>query len=279
MDYRKQMIVQPNRKVRMRDIDPGFRDGHESHETAQIELDRHLKRMARLQALLWAEKKRSVLIVLQALDAGGKDGAINHVFTAFNAQGTRVTGFKHPTQAEQDHDFLWRVHPHAPGKGEIAIFNRSHYEDVLFARVHGLADKETCKRRHKHIRGFESGLVESGTCIMKFFLHISKEEQLSRFRARLEDPERNWKISESDYAEREHWDDYIKAFERALGATSVSHAPWYVIPSNHKWFRNLAIAAIVADTMEGLGMSYPPPAVDLADIRRRYHAEAAQGGG
>jgi len=278
MDYRKQMIVQPNRKVRIRDIDPGFKDGQESRETAQIELDRHLKRMADFQALLWAERKRSVLIVLQALDAGGKDGTINHVFTAFNAQGTRVTSFKHPTQAEQDHDFLWRVHPHAPGKGEIAIFNRSHYEDVLFARVHGLADKDTCKRRYEHIRGFESGLAESGTCIMKFFLHISKEEQLARFRARLEDPGRNWKISDSDYAEREHWDDYIKAFERALEATSVPHAPWYIIPSNHKWFRNLAIAAIVANTMDELGMSYPPPAVDLADIRRRYHAEAARTG-
>jgi PPK2 family polyphosphate:nucleotide phosphotransferase len=278
MDYRKRMIVQPNHKLRIREVDPGLTDGHATHETAEIELDRHLKRMARLQALLWAEKKRSVLIVLQALDAGGKDGTINHVFTAFNAQGTRVTGFKHPTQAEQDHDFLWRVHPHAPGKGEIAIFNRSHYEDVLFARVHGLVDKQACKRRYQHIRGFESDLAESGTCIMKFFLHISREEQLARFHARLEDPGRNWKVSESDYAEREHWDEYIKAFERALEATSVPHAPWYVIPSNHKWFRNIAIARIVADTMEGLGMSYPPPAVDLPDIRRRYHAEAMQAG-
>jgi PPK2 family polyphosphate:nucleotide phosphotransferase len=267
MDYRKQMIVQPNRKVRMRDIDPGFRDGHESHETAQIELDRHLKRMARLQALLWAEKKRSVLIVLQALDAGGKDGAINHVFTAFNAQGTRVTGFKHPTQAEQDHDFLWRVHPHAPGKGEIAIFNRSHYEDVLFARVHGLADKETCKRRHKHIRGFESGLAESGTCIMKFFLHISKEEQAERLRARLKDHRKNWKFDPEDLKMRAHWEKFMRAYEDALNRCSPPEAPWHIIPANRKWYRDYVVAKTIVKALEDLNLDWPKAMPGLEKIR------------
>lgn len=272
MDYRPQMIVRPDRKLRLRDVDPDFHGSHSSQEQAKGATEQCLKQLDEMQQVLWAEKRRSVLIVLQAMDAGGKDGTINHVFTVFNAQGTRITGFKHPTQAEQDHDFLWRVHPHAPGKGEIAVFNRSHYEDVLFARVHGLVTKKACRRRYEHIRSFESGLAENGTCIIKFFLHISKQEQLARFQARLEDPGRNWKISEADYTEREHWDAYTKAFERALEATSVPHAPWYVIPANHKWFRNLAVAQIVADTMSELGMAYPPPTVDLADISRRYHA-------
>ena len=224
MDYRLKMIVRPNEKLKLNDIDPSFKDGHASRKDANDATKKHLKRLENLQSLLWAEKRHSLLIVLQALDAGGKDGTINHVFTSFNVQGTKVASFKHPTQAEQDHDFLWRVHPHAPGKGEIAIFNRSHYEDVLFARVHGLVDRHACERRYQHIRGFESNLVENGTCILKFFLHISRKEQLARFQERLEDPTRNWKISESDYTEREHWDDYIVAFQDALRATSVPQA-------------------------------------------------------
>ena len=180
------------------------------------------QKLIRLQALLYAEHKHSLLIVLQAMDAGGKDGTINHVFAAFNPQGTTVTGFKQPTLVERGHDFLWRVHPHVPGPGEVAIFNRSHYEDVLVTRVHKLIDEATCKARYEQIRGFERGLADSGTCILKFFLHISREEQLARFAERLQDPARNWKISESDYTERDLWDDYIAAFEDAMEATSTS---------------------------------------------------------
>jgi PPK2 family polyphosphate:nucleotide phosphotransferase len=207
----------------------------------------------------------------QALDAGGKDGTVNHVFSALNPQGASVTGFKQPTALELAHDFLWRVHPHTPPKGWVAIFNRSHYEDVLAARVHKLVSNAVWTSRYARIRDFETGLFESGTTILKFFLHISKEEQLVRFERRLEDPARNWKISESDYSERALWDDYIEAYEDALSATSASHAPSYVIPSNHKWFRNLAVSQIVADTLMGLGMSFPQPEVELADIRRKYH--------
>jgi PPK2 family polyphosphate:nucleotide phosphotransferase len=276
MDYRKQTIVKPGQKLRLKDVDPAFKGRHEIHASATQELEKYAQKLGQLQALLYAEKKHSVLIVLQALDAGGKDGTVNHVFAAFNPQGTSVVSFKQPTPAERDHDFLWRVHPHAPPKGWVAIFNRSHYEDVLIARVHKLVDKPTWTARYDRIRSFESGLRESGTTIVKFFLHISKDEQLARFARRLGDPARNWKISESDYAERALWDDYTEAFEDALAATSTREAPWYVIPANHKWFRNLAVSQIVADTMEELGMAFPKPTVDLAEIRQKYHAAAEE---
>jgi PPK2 family polyphosphate:nucleotide phosphotransferase len=274
MDYREQMIVNPGQKLRLKNVDPAFKGHHETHESAAQELERYRQKLSQMQGLLYAEKKRSVLIVVQAMDAGGKDGTVNHVFTAFNPQGTLVVSFKQPTPIERDHDFLWRVHPHAPPKGGVAIFNRSHYEDVLIARVHKLVDKSTWTARYDRIRSFELGLRESGTTVIKFFLHISKDEQLARFERRLDDPSRNWKISESDYAERALWDDYIEAFEDALAATSTREAPWYVIPANHKWFRNLAVSRIVADTMEELGMAFPKPTVDLADIRQKYHAAA-----
>src|ERR1700730_18405698 len=272
MDYRKQMIVNPGRRLNLKDADPAFKGRHKTHEAAAPELERYRQKLIQLQALLYAGKKHSILIVLQALDAGGKDGTIKHVFGALNPQGASVASFKQPTPIERDHDFLWRVHPHAPPKGWLAIFNRSHYEDVLVTRVHKLVDKPTCTARYDLIRAFELGLKESGTTVLKFFLHISKEEQLARFGKRLEDPSRNWKISESDYTERALWDDYMRAVEDALSATSTRDAPWYVIPANHKWFRNLAVAQIAADTMEELGMSFPKPSVDVAEIRRKYHA-------
>ncbi|MGH6837373.1 MAG: polyphosphate kinase 2 family protein [Methylocella sp.] len=272
VDYRDRFIVKPGRKLRLKDLDPAFKGRHETREAAAPELERYRQKLGEMQALLYAEKKHSVLIVLQALDAGGKDGTIKHVFAGFNPQGTSVANFKQPTPIELDHDFLWRVHPHTPPKGGVAVFNRSHYEDVLIARVHKLVDKSTWNARYDLIRSFESGLGESGTTIIKFFLHISKEEQLARFGKRLDDSARNWKISESDYTERALWDDYMEAFEDALCATSTHEAPWYVIPADHKWFRNLTVSQIVADTMQELGMAFPKPTVDLSEIRRKYHA-------
>ena len=272
MDYRKKFFVDPDDKLRLPKLDPGYKGDHESEEAAKQETEHYRVKLAHQQALLYAQRKHSVLVVLQALDAGGKDGTVNHVFSALNPQGTTVVGFKQPTPAELAHDFLWRVHPHAPGRGEVAIFNRSHYEDVLVTRVHKLIDKETWAARYKRIREFEAWLAGNGTTILKFFLNISKEEQLARFAERLEDPKRNWKISETDYTERALWDDYTLAFEDAISATSTREAPWYVIPSNHKWFRNLAVSQIMADTMEALGMAFPKPSVDLAEIRRKYHA-------
>jgi len=272
VDYGKQFFVDPGHKFQLEKIDPSYKAHHGSEETAKQEIEDYRKKLGHQQSLMYAERKRSVLIVLQALDAGGKDGTVNHVFSALNPQGATVVGFKQPTPAECAHDFLWRVHPHAPARGEIAIFNRSHYEDVLVTRVHKLIDKATWTVRYERIRDFETALIENNTTILKFFLHISKEEQLARFEQRLDDPARNWKISESDYAERELWDDYIAAFEAAIAATSTDKAPWYVIPSNHKWFRNLAVSQIMADTMESLDMTFPKPSVDLDEIRRKFHA-------
>ena len=278
MDYRKQFRVKPGEKLRLNKLDPAYKSKHESEAEAKEEAEHFLKKLARQQALLYAEHKHSILIVLQAMDAGGKDGTIKHVFSGVNPQGVGVASFKQPTAVELAHDFLWRVHAQTPRAGEIVIFNRSHYEDVLVTRVHKLIDKATCAHRYQHICDFEALLAESGTTILKFFLHISREEQLARFAQRLDDPARNWKISESDYSERKLWDDYIDAFEDAMRATSTDEAPWYVIPSNHKWFRNLAVSQIIADAMADLGLAFPAPSVNLADIRRKYHAAVEEGG-
>jgi len=271
MRYREQFLVKPGQRVRLAELDPAFKEHHESAASAKDETESYREQLAKRQPLLWAEHKRSVLIVLQGLDASGKDGVVNHVLSALNPHGAKVVSFRAPTAEEADHDFLWRIHPHAPGKGEFAIFNRSHYEDVLYPRIHKLIDKDACERRYAQIRAFEELLAGAETLILKFLLHINKEEQLQRFAARLEDPHSNWKISEGDYAERPFWDDYMRAFEDALTATSTKAAPWFVIPSNHKWFRNLAVSQIIADAVEELPMSYPKPAVDLELIRRKYH--------
>jgi PPK2 family polyphosphate:nucleotide phosphotransferase len=274
MDYRKRFVVEPGTKVRLGKIDPAFKDKHESHDTAKAKIEKHVERMAKLQYLLYADGNQSMLVVLQALDAGGKDGVVRHVFSAMNPQGTRVFGFKQPNKLEAAHDFAWRAHLQAPGKGEVVIFNRSHYEDVLVVRVHKLVPKPVWSNRYELINDFEKMLHENGTRILKFYLHISPEEQLERFKQRLDDPPRHWKISNTDYSERELWPDYIEAFEDAMERTSTKHAPWYVIPSNHKWFRNLAISEIVADTMEDMGLKLPPTQVDIVEIHRKYHAAA-----
>jgi PPK2 family polyphosphate:nucleotide phosphotransferase len=276
VDYQKKFRVKPGEKLRLKKLDPSFTGEHESEAMAKEATEHICARLAHQQSLLYAEHKHSILIVLQAMDAGGKDGTIKHVFSGVNPQGVDVASFKQPTGPELAHDFLWRVHPHAPGRGQIVIFNRSHYEDVLVTRVHKLIDKATWTRRYREIRDFEALLSQNGTTILKFFLHISKEEQLARFAQRLDDPARNWKISESDYTERKLWDDYIGAFEDAIRATSTREAPWYVIPSNAKWFRNLAVSQIIADAMAGLALAYPPPSVNLAEIRRKYHAAAKE---
>lgn len=276
MDYRKEFLVKPGTKVKLDAIDPGYTGRHTSEEKAHADMEKYRAKLTQQQSLLYAEKQHSLLIVLQGLDAAGKDGTVKHVMSALNPQGTTVTGFKGPTALELDHDFLWRVHPHAPAKGTVAIFNRSHYEDILVVRVHKLTPKDVWSERYELINDFEKLLYrQNNTHIIKFFLHISKEEQLERFKQRLDDPARNWKISDSDYKERFLWDGYTKAFEDIFARTSKKHAPWYIIPSNHKWFRNLAVSQIVATTMEDLGLTTPKPAADLRVIRREYH-EAAQ---
>jgi PPK2 family polyphosphate:nucleotide phosphotransferase len=271
MNYLERFRVAPGSKVKLSKIDAGFKDKHESHEQAAEEIEEHQKQLRRLQDLLFASHQHSILICLQALDTGGKDGTINHVLGAMNPQGCRVAQFKQPTPEELAHDFLWRVHKATPARGEVVIFNRSHYEDVLVVRVHKLVPEKIWSRRYERINAFEKGLADHDTQVLKFFLHISKEEQLKRFKARLDDPARHWKISESDYQEREHWDDYMEAYEDTLSRCSTEDAPWYVIPSDHKWFRNLAVARIVVGHLEALKLKYPKPTVDLDRVRREYH--------
>jgi PPK2 family polyphosphate:nucleotide phosphotransferase len=272
MDFSKRFRVQPGAKFDLGSVDPGFHGPHANDVEAAESLKHNLERITKLQRMLYAERKHALLIVLQGIDGAGKDGACWHVMNAMDPQGVHVTGFKQPTAEEREHDFLWRVHPHAPKRGEVAIFNRSHYEDVLVARVHKLVPKEIWKPRYDFINDWERLLAaENNTVILKFFLYISKEEQLERFKARLDDPAHQWKISESDYTERKLWDDYIKAFEAMLSRCSTDQAPWFVIPSNHKWFRNLALSNIVADALEDMHLQMPKPSVDIEEIRRLYH--------
>lgn len=274
MNYAHDMVVAPGRRVKLKDVDPGFHGKHESADHAAPEIAAHLETLKKLQYTMYAERAHSLLIVLQGIDAAGKDGVCRHVIDAMNPQGCVVTGFKQPTPEERSHDFLWRIHRHVPELGKVAIFNRSHYEDVLVVRVHKLAPKEVWSRRYDHINAFESLLTDSGTTILKFFLWISKDEQLARFKQRLEDPARQWKISDSDYKEREYWDDYIAAYEDMLERCSTEKAPWYVIPSNHKWFRNLAVSQIVCRALEDMKLQMPKPTVDLQQIRKAYHKAA-----
>src|ERR1022692_2227617 len=266
----KELIVHPGSKVRLADIDAGATHGVDKAD-AEGQLEKNRQRLSVLQYMLYAEAKRSVLVVLQGIDAGGKDGTIKHVMSGLNPQGVTVTSFKVPEGEEKRHDYLWRIHQAVPEWGKIGIFNRSHYEDVLVVRVHDLVPKKVWSRRYEQINDFERRLASNGTQILKFFLHISKEEQLQRFKQRLDDPSRQWKISEADYAEREYWDDYKRAYEDALRKCSTADAPWFVIPANHKWFRDLAVSEIIVETMEKLGISRPEPTVDIAEIRRKYH--------
>jgi PPK2 family polyphosphate:nucleotide phosphotransferase len=261
--------------IRLADFNPSYKGKYEKNEALK-KVEELRQKMNDLQQRLFAERKRSLLIVLQALDAGGKDGVIKHVIGSMNPDGCHVANFKEPTQQELAHDFLWRIEAQTPAKGEIAIFNRSQYEDVLIVRVHNLVPKSVWSQRYEQINNFERRLVQNGTHILKFFLHIGKEEQLERFDERLDDPAKRWKISEADYAEREYWDDYLRAYEDAFERCNTDDAPWFVIPADHKWFRDLAVSEIIVSTMEGMNYQVPQPTVDLQEIRRKYHSAAAQ---
>src|SRR4030042_6564284 len=276
MNFANEFRIKPGSKVDLDKIGAGYQGGYDDEDSAASELKKYYERLSELQALMYAENKNSLLIVLQAMDGGGKDGAIRHVMEAFNPQGCIVAGFKVPTAEELAHDYLWRIHKMTPRKGQITVFNRSHYEDVLVVRVHNLVPKEVWSKRYNEINNFERGLANSGTTIFKFFLHIDKQEQLRRFGDRLNETDKQWKISEADYSEREFWDNYQQAYEDALSKCSFNYAPWYVIPANHKWFRNLAISQVLVNTMEAWKMKYPEPSVDLAEIRQKYHAEVAE---
>ncbi len=254
---RERMRVKPGSEVSLGHFDPSETHGRE-REPAELELAEGLVRLGELQDRLWAEARHAVLVILQGIDAAGKDGTIRHVMSAFNPMGCPVTSFKVPTDEERGHDYLWRVHRRTPAKGEIGIFNRSHYEDVLVVRVHELVPPETWSRRYDQINAWERTLVEEGTTIVKFFLAIDQDEQRERLRDRVEDPTRRWKFRRADLDERALWDGYRRAFEDALGRCSTDWAPWYLVPSNRKWFRNLAVADILADVIDDLAPAYPP---------------------
>ena len=257
-DLREVLLVKPGRPARLGRLDPGATHGYD-RASAELATQAQLPRLSDLQDRVWAEASRAVLVVLQGIDASGKDGTIKKVAKAFNPQGCPVTSFKVPTVEELAHDYLWRVHLHVPRKGEIGFFNRSHYEAVLVERVHGIVPKRVWSARYGQINDFERMLSESGTTIVKFFLHIDRDEQRARLQDRIDTPDKQWKFKLADLKERLLWDQYTAAYEDALSRCSTELAPWYVIPSNRKWFRNLAVAEIVADAMDDLKLTYPKP--------------------
>ncbi|HUJ31128.1 MAG TPA: polyphosphate kinase 2 family protein [Candidatus Acidoferrum sp.] len=265
--FTKDLILEPGKKVKLSKYDPDETLGWQKGHKAKANLEKAVERLDKLQYLLYAERKHALLVVLQGLDAAGKDGTVRHVMSGVNPEGCQVTPFKVPTSEEAAHDFLWRIHKAVPCRGEIGIFNRSHYEDVLVVRVHKLVPKEVWSKRYEQINDFESMLAKNGVKILKFFLHISKDEQRRRLLQRIDDPDRQWKISEADFHERKFWDEYVGAYEDALTKCNSKHAPWFIIPSNKKWFRNLAISHIVAETLEDLRMKFPAPTVDLSKLK------------
>ena len=254
----KRYFVEPGSKVRLGKLDPGDTSGFGGDKRdGEKEIDSVTGRLDPLQELLYAEHKHSLLVVLQGMDSAGKDGTIRRVFEGVNPEGVRVAHFGKPSAEELDHDYLWRAHKQVPGKGEIVIFNRSHYESVLVERVHSLVPEKTWRRRYRQIVEFERMLNEEGTTILKFFLHIDKKEQAKRFQDRLDDPTKHWKFSYLDYNERSYWKDYTRAYEDALEKTSTDRAPWYIVPSDHPWFRDLVVSQAIVEALESLGMKYP----------------------
>ena len=262
----RELIVKPGSKFKLEKFDPSDTFGYDK-KGAEDHLPKNLERLSALQYRLYAEGKRSLLVVLQGIDAGGKDGTIKHVMSGLNPQGVNVTSFKVPEGAEKRHDYLWRIHNAVPEWGKMGIFNRSHYEDVLVVRVHDLVPKKIWSRRYDEINDFERMLSASGVHIVKFLLYISKDEQEKRFKERIDDKQKNWKFSPADLKEREYWDQYIEAYEDMLRKCSKHHAPWYVIPANNKWFRNLAVSQILCDTLESMDLKFPKASEDLKGIK------------
>ena len=265
-DLSKHLIVAPGSKTKLKDIDPADTFGVDKKRAGDL-LAKNLEQLSVLQYLLYAEGKGALLVVLQGIDAGGKDGTIRHVMSGLNPQGVTVTPFKVPEGEEKRHDYLWRVYKAVPPYGDIGIFNRSHYEEVLVVRVHNLVPKPVWSKRYDEINAFERILADNGVKILKFLLYISRDEQAKRFRERLDDKSKNWKFSPSDVKERQYWDDYIAAYDDMLRRCSTDYAPWYVVPANHKWFRNLAVSQVIVETLKGMDLRYPKPTADLSKIQ------------
>ena len=264
--FEELLRVKPGSKVDVARFDCAATFGRDK-DAATDELPQVLARLTDLQARTWAEAKHAVLVVIQGIDAAGKDGTIKVIARAFNPQGTPVTSFKAPSALELAHDYLWRVHQRVPARGEIGIFNRSHYEDVLIVRVHALVPEERWRKRYEHIRNFEKMLTDEGVTIVKFLLAIDRDEQRARFQDRVDDPTKRWKFNPGDLEERNRWDDYSAAFSEMLHETSTSYAPWYLVPANRNWLRNLAVGEILADTLDALKPTYPPAAAGVAGTK------------
>lgn len=260
MSHIDRLRVEPGEKFHLDDFDPADTEVAPGDKAETAEKQEQLEeRLGELQNLFFADHSRAMLVVLQGMDTSGKDGTVRHVMQGVSPLGVRAVPFKKPTPVEQDHDFLWRAHAQTPGKGEIVFFNRSHYEDVLIVRVHDWIDDKECRRRYDQINDFERMLVENGTLVLKFFLHISKDEQRKRLRARLDDPTKRWKFQLGDLDERKLWDEYLAAYESAIANTSTKHAPWFVVPADHKWVRNYVVAKTLVETLKSLDMTYPDP--------------------
>ncbi len=266
MKWAREIAVKPGKKVDLSRFNPDETFGITEDE-ANADIKEAVKKLGKLQNLLYADRRYAVLIVLQALDAGGKDGTIKHVMSSVNPQGCKVTSFKVPSSEEAAHDFLWRIHKAVPGRGEIGIFNRSQYEDVLVTRVHDLVPKDVWSGRYDQINSFESILNQNNVRVLKFYLHISKDEQKRRFEERITDPAKNWKISASDFTDRERWDDYTKAYEDALTKCNTETAPWYIVPANKKWMRNLIISKEVVKALKEMKLRTPEASIDLSKVK------------
>jgi PPK2 family polyphosphate:nucleotide phosphotransferase len=262
----QEALVPFGQRVSLADYDAGYTGAYEKKGEVRALVKANLARMAELQELMFAEGKHALLIVLQAMDAGGKDSTIRRVMEAYNPQGCRVVGFGVPTDLELAHDFLWRIHQHTPPRGSVTIFNRSHYEDVLVVRVNELVPEDVWQKRYEHINAFERLLADSGVAIVKFYLHISKDEQKQRFQERLDRREKNWKFNPGDLDTRSQWDDYMAAFEDVFSKCNHPWAPWYIVPANHKWYRNLVISTVLVEVMEQMDMRYPPAPEGIEDI-------------
>ena len=268
--------VRPGSRVRLDRIDPADTGKHTDEDSARATLARDVERLRKLQDVFYADGRWALLIVLQGMDTSGKDGTVKHVMSGVNPSGCEVVPFKVPTDEDAAHDFLWRIHRATPRRGHITVFNRSHYEDVIVPRVHRTLPRRVVKARYEQINAFEQHLVENQTVVLKFFLHISKEEQRGRLLARLDDPTKRWKFAPNDLKERECWDDYTAAYEKLLERCSTKHAPWWIVPSDHKWYRNLVVASVVVDALKALGCEYPAPAVPLAPLRRQLLARRSR---
>ncbi len=278
MKFKSPHLIPPHTKVRLSHISTTNHDGIVDKDAADAVVAKHREQLEALQEVFYASQKKALLIVLQGMDTAGKDGTIRHIFSGINPQGCDVSSFKVPTPLEAQHEFLWRCQKRVPARGMIGIFNRSHYEDLLSPWVHGKIDDKTVRRRLKDINAWEQTLTDENVLILKFYLHISRAEQTDRLQARIDTPDKRWKLSPADFAERQFWPKYMEAYEDILRHTSHKHAPWFVIPSDAKWYRNVAISAILVEAMRGLNLKYPPASFNPSgiDLKEESPSQAAK---